>query len=76
MWHRNGWKALAGVVVGAVVFGASEALAGAGGSPPGGGAGGSGSEPEMLALVLFSLVPGIYFARRAVAARKASEVQG
>jgi hypothetical protein len=74
MRQRKSWKALAGGFASAILLGATEALAGAGGAAPGGGAGGSGSEPEMIALVLFSLVPGIYFARRAVATRKAAEV--
>ncbi len=55
-----------------LAFGVGTALAGAGGAPPGGaGAGGSGgAEPELWFLMMFSLVPGVWFARKALAARK------
>lgn len=69
-------KAMGFALVSAATLVAGQALAGAGGNPPGGGGGGTGSEPEMLALLLFSLVPGVYFARRALSARKAAEAQG
>ncbi len=49
------------------------AWAGSSSSPPGGGGGGSGPEPEVFALILFSLVPGVFFARRALAARREVE---
>lgn len=52
----------------------TSALGGAGGgAAPGGGDGGSGPEPEIFALILFSLIPGLFFMRRALAAR--SEVE-
>lgn len=54
-------------VSGIAALWAGSALAGAGGQPPGGGGGGSGSEPEVIALIIFSLIPGIYFARKAMA---------
>ncbi|MCB9539404.1 MAG: hypothetical protein H6704_24590 [Myxococcales bacterium] len=55
------------------VFAASAAWAGSAGQPPGGTEGGSGPEPEVLALILFSLVPGVFFARRALAANAEAE---
>lgn len=45
------------------------AWAGSSGSPPGGDQGSSGSEPALIALIVFSLIPGIYFVRRAMAAQ-------
>ena len=36
---------------------------------PSGDSGSSGSEPEMIALILFSLIPGVFFVRKAIAAR-------
>ncbi len=58
---------------GSILLFAGNALAGAGGNPPGGGGGGSGSEPEIIALILFSLIPGVYFARKAMQARREVE---
>ncbi|MCB9524619.1 MAG: hypothetical protein H6702_14760 [Myxococcales bacterium] len=58
---------------GAAMLFAGNALAGAGGNPPGGGGGGSGSEPEVIALILFSLIPGVYFARKAMQTRRRAE---
>ena len=40
-----------------------------GGAGPAGDQGGSGTEPGMIALILFSLIPGIYFARKAMSAQ-------
>ncbi len=55
-----------GLVLG-VVLAASSAWAGGGGAPPAGaGGGGGGPEPEVYAMALFSLLPGFYFARRAM----------
>ncbi len=48
---------------------AFSALAGSARTPPGGDQGSSGSEPAMIALILFSLVPGVWFARRAMRAQ-------
>lgn len=48
---------------------AFSALAGSARTPPGGDQGSSGSEPAMIALILFSLLPGIWFARRAMQAQ-------
>ncbi len=45
------------------------AWAASSGAAPGGDQGGSGSEPETIALIAFSLLPGIFFARKAMAAR-------
>jgi len=44
------------------------AWAGSSGGPPGGGGGegGTGAEPEVLAMILFSLIPGAFFARKAL----------
>ncbi len=61
------------LAVGVLAFAAGAAWAGSSSSPPGGGGGGSGPEPEMFALILFSLVPGVFFARRALAARSRAE---
>ncbi|MEZ4468449.1 MAG: hypothetical protein R3F43_29435 [bacterium] len=37
-------------------------------SPGGGGeGGGSGAEPELIFMILFSLIPGVWFARKAMA---------
>jgi hypothetical protein len=58
------------LTVAAVVLLGGTAWAGGGGAPPGGGAGGGGPEPEVYALMLFSLLPGAFFARRALAARR------
>ena len=47
-------------------------IAWAGSSPNGGPAGdegGSGSEPAMIALICFSVIPGIFFARKALRQR-------
>lgn len=63
-----GWLSVA-----AVVLLCGTAWAGGGGAPPGGGGGGGGPEPEVFALMLFSLLPGAFFARRALAARETSE---
>lgn len=60
-------------VVGLTLLAAGAAWAGSSSSPPGGGGGGSGPEPEVFALILFSLVPGVFFARRALAARREVE---
>jgi hypothetical protein len=52
----------------ALLLVASTALAGGGGGgPPAAGGGGSGPEPELFALAVFSLLPGVYFARKALA---------
>ena len=56
-------------VTAAVNLTAFAAIAGSARTPPGGDQGGSGSEPAMIALMLFSLIPGIYFARRAMQAQ-------
>ncbi len=40
------------------------------GGGPAGDSGSSGAEPEVIALILLSIIPGIYFARRARAAQK------
>ena len=62
------------MVVAAVVLLGGSAWAGGGGAPPGGGGGaGNGPEPEVYALMLFSLLPGAFFARRALAVRERSE---
>lgn len=45
------------------------ALAGGGGGGPPAGGGGSGPEPELYALALVSLMPGVWFARKALARR-------
>ncbi len=45
------------------------ALAGSNSAPPGGDTGSSGPEPEVWALILFTLVPGLFFVRRALAGR-------
>ncbi len=55
---------------------ASAAWAGSTGQPPGGTEGGSGPEPEVFALILFSLLPGILFARRAMAANAVAVEEG
>lgn len=60
------------VVIG-VIAAAGMAIAGSAGQPPGGDSGSSGPEPELFALILMSLVPGIFFARRALAARNEAE---
>ncbi len=61
----------------AITVFAGYALAGSSSSPPGGGEGGGSPEPEVFALILFSLLPGIFFARRALAARvEVEEAQG
>ncbi|MEE2786123.1 MAG: hypothetical protein VX589_02220 [Myxococcota bacterium] len=36
---------------------------------PAGDSGGSGSEPALIALILFSVIPGIYFVRKALGQR-------
>ncbi|MCB9549496.1 MAG: hypothetical protein H6706_27145 [Myxococcales bacterium] len=66
------WVSLA---VAALVLGVGAAWAGAGGQPPGGGGegGGGGAEPELLFLILFSLIPGVWFARKALQAQPASK---
>jgi hypothetical protein len=61
------------IVAALLAFGLGTALAGAGGAPPGGGGangGSGGSEPALWFLMLLSLVPGVWFARKALAARK------
>ena len=40
------------------------------GGGPAGDSGSSGAEPEVIALILLSIIPGVYFARRARAAQK------
>ena len=50
-----------------LLFLSATALAGGGGGGPPPGGGGSGPEPEFYALALFSLLPGVYFARKALA---------
>ena len=47
----------------------ASAWAASSGAAPGGDQGGSGSEPETIALIAFSLLPGFFFARKAMAAR-------
>jgi hypothetical protein len=61
------------VAIGLVALAAGAAWAGSSSSPPGGGGGGSGPEPEVFALILFSLLPGVFFARRALAVRREAE---
>jgi len=46
-----------------------------GGAGPAGDQGSSGAEPEMIALILFSLLPGIYFARKAMLAQQPVRIQ-
>lgn len=36
---------------------------------PAGDSGGSGSEPALIALILFSVIPGVFFVRKALAQR-------
>ncbi len=54
----------------------SPVWAGTGGGAPGGGddgpGGGGGPEPEVIALMLFSLVPGFFFARKAMISQRES----
>ena len=49
------------------------AFAGSSRTPPGGDQGSSGSEPALLALLLFSLVPGVIFVRKALAAQQLTD---
>jgi len=49
------------------------AFAGSSRPPPGGDQGSAGSEPALLALLLFSLVPGVIFVRKALAAQKLTD---
>jgi len=42
---------------------------------PAGDSGGSGSEPALIALICFSILPGIYFARKALAQRASLDDQ-
>lgn len=62
-----------GMAAALLLLSVGAAWAGAGSSPPGGGGGGSGPEPEVFALILFSLVPGVFFARRALAVHREVE---
>lgn len=66
-------KWIAPLASGLIVASAAVAWAGSSGGPPGGGGGGGGAEPELIALVLFSLVPGAYFIRRAMAHGRAEQ---
>jgi len=66
-------RALVATLVVLGVLSVGVAWAGGGGQPPGGGEGGSGAEPELYALILFSLLPGIFFARRALTSRRGAE---
>lgn len=71
-------RTLLGISTGLLVLlVAATAMAGAGGGgAPAAGGGGSGPEPELYALALFSLLPGVYFARRALApARRADSAE-
>jgi hypothetical protein len=62
-------RALTWGVALAVLFCATSALAGGGGGGgPAPGGGGGAPEPETWALMLFSLAPGAWFARRALRA--------
>ena len=58
-------------VTASVLLAASVAWAGTAGAPPGAGGGGSGPEPAVYALILFSLIPGVFFARKAMARSQA-----
>ena len=61
---------LTAVAVALTTLYTSVALAGS--SPnggPAGDSGSSGSEPEMIALICFSVIPGIFFARKALRQR-------
>ena len=55
--------------IAAVMLMSAAAWAGSsgGGAGPAGDQGSSGAEPEIIALILFSLIPGIFFARKAMA---------
>lgn len=61
------------VTVATLILVGGAAWAGGGGAPPGGAPGGGGPEPEVYALMLFSLLPGVFFARRALAAHRETE---
>ena len=62
-------KIKAVVATGVTMFYGAAAWAGsgAGGGGPAGAEGGGGSEPTMIALILLSIVPAVYFARKAMA---------
>jgi hypothetical protein len=62
--------------VAAVLLIAGAAWAGGGGAAPGGGGEGGGPEPEVYALMLFSMAPGAFFARRALTARRERSEEG
>lgn len=53
-----------------VLLSAATAFAGGGGGGGPAAGGGSGPEPEVYAMALFSLLPGVYFARRALAGER------
>lgn len=55
-----------GTALGILLLAQAAFAGGGGGGPPAAGGGGSGPEPELFALALFSLLPGVYFARKAL----------
>ena len=55
-----------GVALAVVCFATTALAGGGGGGGPGPGGGGGAPEPEAWALMLFSLAPGAFFARRAL----------
>lgn len=58
-----------------VTLAAWNTWAGSSRTPPGGDQGSSGSEPALFALLLFAVVPGIFFVRKALMAQKVADDQ-